>query len=146
MISTTKMLRAKYMLKAIDIGSNAIKLVNEFFNFGIYDEIYLPPGKSFDIKLIKWTLSDLDRALDAMGGNSQYESKFEVKAVDNRKMYTKELARCAIHDTDKHALLSERIKYLKEGGKEWCELAERRVEVANVVLLHHAEFWWDGIK
>ena len=68
MISTTKTLRDKYMMRAQDIGSNAIKLVNEFFNFGIYDTVTYLYGIATCLDEYKWTLSDLDRALDAMVG------------------------------------------------------------------------------
>ena len=49
------------MKKAINIGSNAIALVNEFFDVcgGVEDKVN---GVYF-----QWTLTDLDRALDEMG-------------------------------------------------------------------------------
>ena len=62
MTNTTKILRAKYMLKAIDIGSNAIRLVDDFFNFKTTDTV----TAGFTDLYFHWTLSDLDRALDAM--------------------------------------------------------------------------------
>ena len=68
MISTTKMLRAKYMLKAIDIGGNAIRIVNDFFSKGIADNIEKSTGEFTCVGTYQWTLSDLDMALDAMGG------------------------------------------------------------------------------
>ena len=67
MTHATKTLRDKYMVKAISIGGNAIKLANDFFNFGIYDDIKFPLGGNWtQCKRHQWTPSDLDRALDAM--------------------------------------------------------------------------------
>ena len=68
MTHATKALRDKYMMRAQYIGSNAIKLVNEFFNLGIYDTVTYLYGIATCLDEYKWTLSDLDRALDAMGG------------------------------------------------------------------------------
>ena len=68
MTRETKALRDKYMMRAHDIGSNAIKLVNEFFNFGICDTVTYLYGIATCLDEYQWTLSDLDRALDAMGG------------------------------------------------------------------------------
>ena len=61
MTYTTKTLRNEYMKKAINIGSNAINLVKEFFDnpLGIVD--------CAGHHLFCWTLTDLDRALDEMG-------------------------------------------------------------------------------
>lgn len=59
---SNKILRAKYMLKAIDIGSNAIRLVDDFFNFKTTDTV----TAGFTDLYFHWTVSDLDRALDAM--------------------------------------------------------------------------------
>jgi len=57
-----KTLRQRYRVKAHIIGSNAIKLVDEFFDtpIGIVDSI--------DCQIYEWTLTDLDRALDATRG------------------------------------------------------------------------------
>ena len=68
MTHATKMLRAKYMIKAIDIGGNAIGVVNDFFSKGIADNIEKSIGEFTCVGTYQWTLSDLDRALDAMGG------------------------------------------------------------------------------
>lgn len=69
MTYTTKTLRNEYMKKAQDIGSNAIRLVNYFFLFGIRDDVINHKSKfpfvAHDEE--KWTLTDLDRALDEMG-------------------------------------------------------------------------------
>lgn len=56
----TQSLRDKYMDKAQDIGSNAITLVNEYFDVsgGIEDKV--------NGDYHQWTLTDLDRALDEM--------------------------------------------------------------------------------
>lgn len=61
MTYANKTLRKEYMNKAQDIGSNAITLVNEYFDVsgGIEDKVN---GDYF-----QWTLTDLDRALDEMG-------------------------------------------------------------------------------
>lgn len=55
----TKTLRANYMKKAQDIGSNAINLVRDYFDYRVTDFV--------DGKPVDWTLTDLDRALDEMG-------------------------------------------------------------------------------
>lgn len=64
----SKTLRNEYMDKAQDIGSNAIRLVNDFFLFGIRDDVinyrsHFPFVAHYERK---WTLNDLDRALDEM--------------------------------------------------------------------------------
>lgn len=59
MTYTTKTLRNEYMKKAIDIGSNAISLVRDYFDYRVTDFV--------DGKPVDWTLTDLDRALDEMG-------------------------------------------------------------------------------
>lgn len=61
--------RNEYMKKAQDIGSNAIRLVNDFFSDeGVADNIdYLAYGVAWCYDLHEWTLTDLDRALDEMG-------------------------------------------------------------------------------
>jgi len=95
MLFERKTLRAKYMLRAIDIGSNAINLVRDYFDYRVTDFV--------DGKPVDWTLTDIDRALDGMGGNGSPANEVEIKTVDNRDKYTKALARCAIHDPDKYA-------------------------------------------
>lgn len=64
-----KTLRNEYMKRAQDIGSGAIRLVNDFFLFGIRDDVINYKSKlpfvAHDEE--KWTLTDLDRALDEMG-------------------------------------------------------------------------------
>jgi len=55
----TKTLRNEYMKKAINIGSNAINLVRDYFDYRVTDFV--------DGKPVDWTLTDLDRALDEMG-------------------------------------------------------------------------------
>lgn len=64
-----KTLRNEYMAKAQDVGSNAINLVNDFFLFGIRDDVINHKSKfpfvAHDEEM--WTLTDLDRALDEMG-------------------------------------------------------------------------------
>ena len=59
MTYTTKTLSNEYMKKAINIGSNAINLVRDYFDYRVTD---FADGKPID-----WTLTDLDRALDEMG-------------------------------------------------------------------------------
>lgn len=59
MTYTTKTLRNEYMKKAINIGSNAINLVRDYFDYRVTDFV--------DGKPVDWTLTDLDRALDEMG-------------------------------------------------------------------------------
>lgn len=59
MTYTTKTLRNEYMEKAQDIGTNAIRLVRDYFNYRVTDFV--------DGKPVDWTLTDLDRALDEMG-------------------------------------------------------------------------------
>lgn len=63
----TKTLRQQYRVKAHNIGSNAIRLVNDFFKGGISDMIERPIGRGW-VKCTHcdWTLTDLDRALDEM--------------------------------------------------------------------------------
>ena len=75
-------LRNEYMAKAQDIGSNAINLVKEFFDtpLGIVDVIDT-------YQLHEWTLTDLDRALDEMGGNKRSIDEFEIKTVDRLQQY-----------------------------------------------------------
>ena len=51
-------LRNEYMKKAQDIGSNAINLVRDYFDYRVTDFV--------DGKPVDWTLTDLDRALDEM--------------------------------------------------------------------------------
>lgn len=133
----TKTLRANYMKKAQDIGSNAITLVNEFFDVcgGIEDKV--------NGDHCQWTLSDLDRALDEIGGKQNNPDKVEVKIVDNRDKYTKALARCAFHDPDKYALLTKRMENCDD--ETIGKLILRKIEVNEVLLDHHAEFWWEGI-
>ena len=60
MTYTTKALRNEYMKKAINIGSNAINLVRDYFDYRVTDFV--------DGKPVDWTLTDLDRALDEMRG------------------------------------------------------------------------------
>ena len=67
MLFERKTLRANYMLKAIDIGSNAIKLVDDFFSNGIQDNIEKSTGCFICVGTYDLTLTDLDRALDEMG-------------------------------------------------------------------------------
>lgn len=63
----TKALRQQYRVKAHIIGSNAIKLVDEFFKSGIEDMVEYPIcGSWVKCKHYKWTLTDLDRALYEM--------------------------------------------------------------------------------
>lgn len=132
-----KTLRNEYMDKAQDIGGNAINLVKEFFDtpLGIVDSI--------DYQMYEWTLTDLDRALDEMDENKRPTDEIEIKTVDNRDSYTKALARCAIHDHPKHALLYERMKNCDDETLK--KLAARKIEIDNVLLAHYHEFWWDGI-
>lgn len=59
MTYTTKTLRNEYMKKAQDIGSNAINLVRDYFDYRVTDFV--------DGKPVGLTLTDLDRALDEMG-------------------------------------------------------------------------------
>lgn len=59
MIYATQKLRNEYMEKAQDIGTNAINLVNGFFS-----PVCIADLVGDDIKY--WTLTDLDRSLDAM--------------------------------------------------------------------------------
>ena len=59
-----KTLRNEYMKKAINIGSNAINLVRDYFDYVIFDTIKAGDTDFFSY----WTLIDLDRALDAMRG------------------------------------------------------------------------------
>lgn len=61
MTYTTKTLRQQYRVRAHNIGSNAIRLVDDFFKSGIDDMVFMR-----SISLIDWSLADLDRALDAM--------------------------------------------------------------------------------
>lgn len=76
-----KTLRNEYMSKAQDIGSNAITLVNEYFDVigGIEDKVN---GDYF-----QWTLTDLDRALDEMGSNKRPADEVEIKTVDRLHQY-----------------------------------------------------------
>lgn len=62
----TKTLRQQYRVKANIIGSNAIKLVDEFFKSGIADTIEKPIGDFICVGTYDWTLTDLDVALDEM--------------------------------------------------------------------------------
>lgn len=77
------------MKKAQDIGSNAIRLVNDFFLFGIRDDVINHKSKfpfvSHDEE--KWTLTDLDRALNEMGGNKRSIDEVEIKTVDRLQQY-----------------------------------------------------------
>lgn len=63
-----KTLREKYMVRAIDISSGAIRLVNDYFLFGVQDDVINKTSKYpfVDCNECQWTLTDLDRALDAM--------------------------------------------------------------------------------
>ena len=63
-----KSLRRQYMKKAHNIGSNAIRLVNDYFLFGVQDDVINKASKYpfVDCTECQWTLTDLDRALDAM--------------------------------------------------------------------------------
>lgn len=54
----TKTLRNEYMKKAQDIGSNAINLVRDYFDYRVTDFV--------DGKPVDWTITDLDRALCEM--------------------------------------------------------------------------------
>lgn len=63
MTYTTKTLRNEYMKKAQDIGSNAIRLVNDFFSDKVIDIV--TPDR-VNVSFIGWTLTDLDRAIDEM--------------------------------------------------------------------------------
>lgn len=71
--------------------------------------------------------------------------KTEITIVDRRNEYTKALARCAIHDPDKYALLSERLNRYEEGSEMWLTLMKRKLEVSKVLDLWHSVFWWEGI-
>lgn len=137
MTYANKTLRNEYMKKAQDIGSNAINLVKEFFDtpLGVIDLV----GYQFHY----WTLTDLDRALYQMNGNKRPTDEIEIKTVDNRDSYTKALARCAIHDYPKHALPYERMKNCDDETLK--KLVARKIEIDNVLLAHHHEFWWEGI-
>lgn len=128
-------LRNEYMEKAQDIGSNAINLVRDYFDYRVTDFV--------DGKPVDWTLTDLDMALDEMGGNKRSIDEVEIKTVDNRDKYTKALARCAIHDPDKYALLAKRMESCDD--ETIGKLILRKIEVNEVLLDHHAEFFWDGI-
>jgi len=68
MTYANKTLRNEYRVKAHEIGSNAIKLVDDFFKCGIDDDIEKPIGGGWvEVSCHQWTLTDLDRALDEMG-------------------------------------------------------------------------------
>lgn len=80
-----KTLRNEYMSKAQDIGSNAIKLVNDFFSIGIQDNIdYLAYGVPWCYEICEWTLADLDRALDAIKEDivANYLKEFCSESID----------------------------------------------------------------
>lgn len=63
-----KQLRNQYRVRAHNIGSSAIRLVNDFFSSGIEDNISIPIGSGWvESSWRKWTLTDLDRALYEMG-------------------------------------------------------------------------------
>lgn len=81
MTYANKTLRNEYMSKAQDIGSNAINLVKEFFDtqLGVVDSI--------DYQMHEWTLTDLDRALDEIGGNKRSADEVEIKTVDRLHQY-----------------------------------------------------------
>lgn len=66
MTYATQSLRQQYRVKAHTIGSNAIKLVDEFFKSGIADTIEKPIGDFICVGTYDWTLTDLDRALYEM--------------------------------------------------------------------------------
>lgn len=60
--------RKYYYQIAKNIGDNAVRLVNDFFLFGIIDDVinYKSNKPFVDSKDFMWTLNDLDRALDEM--------------------------------------------------------------------------------
>lgn len=68
MTYATKTLRQQYRVIAHSIGSNAITLVNDYFLFGVQDDVINKSSKHpfVDCNEYQWTLTDLDRALDAM--------------------------------------------------------------------------------
>ena len=67
MTYATKTLRQQYRVRAHNIGSNAIRLVDEFFKYGIQDLVEYPlSGTWVKCKHYQWALTDLDRALDVM--------------------------------------------------------------------------------
>lgn len=87
MTYANKTLRNEYRVKAHEIGSNAIKLVDDFFKCGIDDTVFNMPTIFWG----EWTLTDLDRALDEMSGNKRPIDEVEIKTVDNRINYKSKL-------------------------------------------------------
>ena len=72
MTYANKTLKQQYRVKAHYIGSNAIKLVDDFFNGNLRDRV--GGFRSFD-----WKLTDLDRALNEMS-----KSKVIGKNINKR--------------------------------------------------------------
>jgi hypothetical protein len=60
-------LKTEYLKRAIDTGNkNAVNLVREFFDGGVFDFTLTRRGICVDTDKIQWSLADLDRALDVM--------------------------------------------------------------------------------
>lgn len=61
--------KQQYRLRAIQIGDNAVRLVEDFFKQGIADVIGKSIGGGWgEEEIIWWTVDDLDRALSVMSG------------------------------------------------------------------------------
>lgn len=60
--------RRKYFNRANAIGDNAVRMVTDFFLFGINDDIINHKSKYpfIDVTEYWWSIDDLDRALNAM--------------------------------------------------------------------------------
>ena len=60
--------KKKYFNRAERIGFNAVRLVNDFFTFGIRDDVinYKSKFPFVDSAECKWSIGDLDRALKLM--------------------------------------------------------------------------------
>jgi hypothetical protein len=60
-------LKAEYLKRALGTGNkNAVNLVREFFDGGVFDFTIIRRGIFADIDKIQWSLTDLDKALDVM--------------------------------------------------------------------------------
>lgn len=60
--------RKKYFNRAEAIGFNAVRLVNDFFTFGISDDVinYKSKFPFVDVVECKWSVDDLDIAISLM--------------------------------------------------------------------------------
>ena len=139
-------LKTEYLKRAIDTGNkNAVNLVREFFDGGVFDFTFIGRGICVDVDKIQWTLTDLDRALDVMELKSELEIVDGIKTKDNRAGYTKALVKCSIHDADKFSTLKQRIE-LQQDAKQKEILINRLVEVTGLAIKYHHDYYLEGCK